>query len=138
MEASGTSGMKAGMNGVLNLSVLDGWWVEGYNGRNGWGFEGHGPSAEGSQPDAETLYDLIENEVAPLYYSRTMNDVPHKWVRMMKESMKSISPQYCSLRMLKEYITRYYPSICRYAAEPGKQLAGLEGVCPPAPPPRMR
>ncbi|ABN58401.1 MAG: alpha-glucan family phosphorylase [Methanoculleus marisnigri] len=138
MEASGTSGMKAGMNGVLNLSVLDGWWVEGYNGRNGWGFEGHAASPGDNRADAETIYDLIENEVAPLYYSRTMDDVPHKWVRMMRESIKSIAPQYCSLRMLKEYVTRYYPSVCRYAAGPGEQLAGLEGVCPPGPAPRMR
>ncbi|WP_243670596.1 hypothetical protein [Methanoculleus chikugoensis] len=61
-----------------------------------------------------------------------MNDVPHKWVRMMKESIKSVAPpQYCSLRMLKEYVTRYYPSVCGYAAEPGgEQLAGLEGgIC---------
>jgi len=138
MEASGTSGMKAGMNGVLNLSVLDGWWVEGYNGRNGWGFEGHATAPGGNRADAETIYDLIENEVAPLYYSRTINDVPHKWVRTMRESIKSVAPQYCSLRMLKEYVTRYYPSVCMYAAEPGKQLAGAEGVCPPGPAPRMR
>ncbi|MDD3856954.1 MAG: alpha-glucan family phosphorylase [Methanoculleus sp.] len=131
MEASGTSGMKAGMNGVLNLSVLDGWWVEGYNGRNGWGFEGHATAPGDNRADAETIYDLIENEVAPLYYSRTMNDVPPKWVRMMRESIKSIAPQYCSLRMLKEYVTRYYPSVCRYAAEPGRQVAGLEEACLP-------
>jgi starch phosphorylase len=128
MEASGTSGMKAGMNGVLNLSILDGWWVEGYNGRNGWGFEGH---AEDNRADANTLYDLIENEIAPLYYSRTMNNVPHKWVRLMKESIKSIAPQYCALRMLKEYVTRYYPSVCTYAVEPGKRTAGLDESCPP-------
>ncbi len=138
MEASGTSGMKAGMNGVLNLSVLDGWWVEGYNGLNGWGFEGRAPYTGDNRADAETLYDLIENEIAPLYYSRTMDDVAHKWVRMMKESIKSIAPQYCALRMLKEYVTRYYPSICRYAAEPGRQLAGTEGVCPPGPVHRTR
>ncbi|KAF5036982.1 Glycogen phosphorylase [anaerobic digester metagenome] len=134
MEASGTSGMKAGMNGVLNLSVLDGWWVEGYNGRNGWGFEGHTPYAGNNRADAETIYDLIENEVAPLYYSRTMNNIPRKWVRMMKESIKSIAPEYCSLRMLKEYVRNYYPSFCMYAAEPEKPLAGIEGVCLPTKP----
>lgn len=136
MEASGTSGMKAGMNGVLNLSVLDGWWVEGYNGRNGWGIEGHG--AGNNRPDAEILYDLIENEIAPLYYSRTMDDVPHKWVRMMKESIKSIAPQYCALRMLKDYVTHYYPSVCMYAAGPARQTAGLEEACPVGPVPKMR
>jgi len=134
MEASGTSGMKAGMNGVLNLSVLDGWWVEGYNGRNGWGFEGHTPYAGNNRADADTIYDLIENEVAPLYYSRTMDNVPHKWVQMMKESIKSIAPEYCSFRMLKDYIRSYYPSVCMYAAEPERQLAGIEGVCLPTNP----
>jgi starch phosphorylase len=131
MEASGTSGMKAGMNGVLNLSVLDGWWVEGYNGRNGWGIEGRTPYVEENRADANTLYDLIENEIAPLYYSRTMNNTPHRWVRMMKESMKSIAPQYCAVRMLKEYVTHYYPSVCVYAAGPGRQMAGTEEVCIP-------
>ncbi len=138
MEASGTSGMKAGMNGVLNLSVLDGWWIEGYNGRNGWGFEGRAPYAGENRADAGVLYDLIENEIAPLYYSRTMDDVPHRWVRMMKESMKSITSQYCSHRMLKEYVTRYYPSVCMYAAGPARQLAGVEGVCPAGPEPGVR
>ncbi|MFY1643907.1 alpha-glucan phosphorylase, partial [Methanoculleus bourgensis] len=133
MEASGTSGMKAGMNGVLNLSVLDGWWIEGYNGRNGWAFEGHAPYGGNNRADANTLYDLIENEIAPLYYSRTIDNVPHKWVRMMKESIKSIAPQYCSLRMLKEYITNYYPSVCMYAAEPGRPMAGIQEVCPTGP-----
>ena len=133
MEASGTSGMKAGMNGVLNLSVLDGWWVEGYNGRNGWAFEGHAPYGGNNRADANTLYDLIENEIAPLYYSRTIDNVPHKWARMMKESIKSIAPQYCSLRMLKEYITNYYPSVCMYAAEPGRPMAGIQEVCPTGP-----
>jgi len=61
MEASGTSGMKAGMNGVLNFSVLDGWWIEGYNGRNGWAFEGHAPYWGNNRADANTLYDIIEN-----------------------------------------------------------------------------
>ena len=134
MEACGTSGMKAGMNAVLNLSVLDGWWVEGYNGRNGWAFEGHTPHGENNRADANTLYDLIENEIAPLYYSRTMDDVSHKWVRMMKESIKSIAPQYCSLRMLKEYITNYYPSVCMYAAEPERPMVGAREVCPTKPP----
>ncbi|MFA7563186.1 MAG: alpha-glucan family phosphorylase, partial [Methanoculleus sp.] len=138
MEASGTSGMKAGMNGVLNLSVLDGWWVEGYNGRNGWALEGHSPAGGGNRKDANIVYDLIENEIAPLYYSRTMDNVPHRWVKMMKESIKSIAPEYCSLRMLKDYVRNYYPSVCMYAPEPGKQLAGAEGVCPPVPEPRMR
>jgi len=64
----------------------------GYNGRNGWAFEGHHPLRGNNRADANTLYDLIENEIAPLYYSRTMDDVSHKWVQMMKESIKSVAP----------------------------------------------
>jgi starch phosphorylase len=130
MEASGTSGMKAGMNGVLNLSILDGWWIEGYNGRNGWAFEGHTPYGTNNRSDAEALYDLIENEIAPLYYTRSMDNIPHKWVRMMKESIKSIAPQYSSRRMTKEYITKFYPTVCMFAGEPGKTVAGAQEVCP--------
>jgi len=138
MEACGTSGMKAGMNGVLNLSVLDGWWVEGYNGWNGWAFESRATASGDNREDAATIYDLIGNEIAPLYYSRTMDDVPHRWVQMMKESMKSIAPQYCALRMLKDYVTRYYPTVCRFAVGSREQMAGLEGVCPPGPEPEEK
>ncbi len=118
MEASGTSGMKAALNGVPNLSVLDGWWVEGYNGRNGWALEGSRPYGESNRADAETVYDIIENEIVPLYYMRPMDEIPHGWVKMMKESIKSCAWQYSARRMVKEYITRYYPSVCMYAGEP--------------------
>ncbi|CVK34692.1 hypothetical protein [Methanoculleus bourgensis] len=91
------------------------------------------PYGGNNRADANTLYDLIENEIAPLYYSRTIDNVPHKWARMMKESIKSIAPQYCSLRMLKQYITNYYPSVCMYAAEPGRPMAGIQEVCPTGP-----
>ncbi|WP_301663999.1 alpha-glucan family phosphorylase [Methanoculleus frigidifontis] len=128
MEASGTSGMKAAINGVPNLSILDGWWVEGYNGRNGWAFEGHQPYGKNRMADANTIYDIIEKQVAPLYYTRSMDEVPLGWVKVMKESIKSCVWQYSARRMVKEYITRYYPSVCMYAGEP---TTGVVQVCRP-------
>ncbi|KAF2960172.1 MULTISPECIES: maltodextrin phosphorylase [unclassified Thermotoga] len=106
MEASGTSGMKAAANGVLNASVYDGWWVEGYNGRNGWviGDESVLPETEVDDPkDAEALYELLENEIIPTYYENR-----EKWVLMMKESIKSVAPKFSTTRMLKEYTEKFY------------------------------
>ncbi len=106
MEASGTSGMKAGLNGVLNVSIYDGWWVEGYNGKNGWviGEETTEPETEADDPkDAESLYTLLREEVIPTYY-----DNRSRWVYMMKESIKSIAPRFSTHRMVKEYMDRFY------------------------------
>ncbi len=112
MEASGTSGMKASLNGVLNLSILDGWWIEGYNGRNGWAFGSETAARDGRDPvDASALYNLLEREVVPLYYDRGADNIPHGWVKMMKESIKSNGPRFSARRMVKEYVVRYYPSL---------------------------
>ena len=111
MEACGTSGMKASLNGVLNLSILDGWWIEGYNGKNGWAFEGEESPASRDASDAAALYTLLENEVAPLYYSAYLDGIPHGWVKKMKETIKSTSAAFSARRMVKEYVTRYYPSL---------------------------
>jgi len=91
MEASGTSGMKATLNGVPQLSILDGWWMEGYNGKNGWAVEG----AEGQDRDAKdaaAIYDLLEKEIVPLFYSVDERGVSHGWVTMMKETIKMTAP----------------------------------------------
>jgi len=110
-EACGTSGMKAAVNGVLHLSVRDGWWYEGYNGGNGWaiGYEvdAYDPMVE-DKSDAEALHDLLEQQIVPLYYQRDRNGVPHGWVHMVKEAISSIVPRFSTRRMLKEYIEQMY------------------------------
>ncbi|MDD1673480.1 MAG: alpha-glucan family phosphorylase [Methanomicrobiales archaeon] len=104
MEASGTSGMKAAMNGVLHLSIPTGWWPEGYNGRNGWVIGGDTPDDQ----DAQRLYEILERDVVPLYYSVSEDGTPHQWIQQMKESIRSISPRFSARRMVKEYVERYY------------------------------
>lgn len=110
-EASGTSGMKAAFNGVPHLSVLDGWWVEGWNRRNGWAIGENVNTTDPEQEDAadaESIYQLLEKEVVPLYYDRDRRNVPHGWLRVSKEAMASILPFFSTRRMLKEYIDRMY------------------------------
>ena len=94
--------MKAALNGVLHLSILDGWWPEGFNGKNGWAFGGDG-SDNGDARDAQELYGILEKEIVPLYYEKDEAGVPHGWVRIMKESIKSTAPAFSSRRMVKEY-----------------------------------
>jgi starch phosphorylase len=110
-EACGTSGMKAAVNGVLHVSVRDGWWYEGYNGHNGWpigdDIEAYDPNKE-DESDAAALYRLLEEEIVPLYYERDRLGVPKGWVRMIKETINSIGPRFCTRRMLKEYIEQMY------------------------------
>ena len=107
-EACGTSGMKAGLNGVPHLSILDGWWVEGFNGKNGWAVE-HDPSStspDGS--DAEKIYRILEDEIIPLYYKTSESGVPQDWVKAMKAAMKSNAARFSARRMVKEYIEKFY------------------------------
>jgi starch phosphorylase len=116
LEASGTSGQKSAINGGLNFSVLDGWWREGYNGRNGWAIgddDETKPADAQNQTDEASLFSVLESEIIPLYYSeRGPENVPSKWVEHIKESIRTISPMFCTRRMLKEY-TRdlYLPAI---------------------------
>jgi len=111
LEASGTSGMKAAVNGVLNFSIADGWWIEGYNGKNGWIFGKSHTNNDRNWEDASEMYSLLENEIVPLYYDTDLDGIPHKWVAMMKESIKSNAPRFSSRRMVKEYMHKYYISI---------------------------
>ena len=112
-EACGTSGMKASMNGVVNLSVPDGWWDEAYNGLNGWaigGLKGGTPEEE-DRSDAESLYSLLENSIVPLYYERDRKGIPHRWIQVAKEAIKTINPVFNACRMMREYVERMYAPI---------------------------
>lgn len=111
LEASGTSGMKAGINGAINLSVLDGWWGEGYNGKNGWAIK-PGPEDMAAtlrdQEESRALYEILQDQVIPLYYNYGKLGYSPEWVKMAKHSMKSLLPRYSATRMLDEYVKKFY------------------------------
>ncbi|MGW8309669.1 MAG: alpha-glucan family phosphorylase [Thiogranum sp.] len=122
LEASGTSGQKAGLNGVINLSVLDGWWGEGYNGENGWAITPHDRHYDAgfrNREEANELLDILEHQVIPLYYNRNGHGFSDSWVRMSKASMKSILPHFNSQRMVMDYVSGFYGP----AAAQGRALA---------------
>ncbi|MDI6766604.1 MAG: alpha-glucan family phosphorylase [Bacteroidota bacterium] len=112
LEASGTSGQKITINGGLHLSILDGWWSEAYDGKNGWAIgekvKNNWPPDEVDKRDAESLYQLLSNEVVPLFYQRDKNGVPRKWIEKIRNSMRSIIPVYNTHRMVMEYTKKYY------------------------------
>jgi starch phosphorylase len=111
LEASGTSGEKVAMNGGLNLSILDGWWMEGYDGTNGFAVGGtteSGEAADVDAADAESLYRVLEEEVVPIYYERDAEGLPRKWIAMMKRAIETLVPQFNSDRMVRDYAEKIY------------------------------
>jgi glycogen phosphorylase len=122
LEASGTSGQKVPPNGGSNLSVLDGWWGEGYNGKNGWAI---GPEIDDGTPevqdevDSKSLYSILDQQVIPLFYAKPDGRLPLAWINVMRESIRSVSPIYNTWRMVREYTERFYVP----AAQRGARLA---------------
>src|SRR5207302_2016337 len=133
LEASGTSGMKLAPNAGINLSVLDGWWREGYNGNNGWLI---GPEVDNrtvefqNEIDASSLYQLLENQIVPLYYAKPDGKLPLAWLQLMRESIRSVTPLFNTHRMVKEYTERLYipaarshENFAQNGCEPATQLS---------------
>ena len=120
LEASGTSGEKAEMNGVVNLSVLDGWWVEGYRKGAGWALKQertYENQAYQDQLDAATIYSMLENEIVPLYYSKNESGFSEDWITVIKNSIATIAPHYTMKRQLDDYYDKFYCKLAKRAAE---------------------
>ncbi len=115
LEASGTSGMKAAINGTPHMSIGDGWWAEGFTGENGWLIEGQAdPNDHGAQDwaDAQAMYTLLEQQLVPTFYDRDHDGIPHRWLQVVKQSIRTVLPRFSTRRMVKEYVQKVYlPSI---------------------------
>jgi starch phosphorylase len=122
LEASGTSGMKAAINGVPHLSIGDGWWAEGFNGQNGWVIDGGiaGDSDATDAADAAALYRLLEEEIVPAFYERDANGVPRRWLATVKEAIRTVAPRFSARRMVKEYVERMYAPALERNVEVGR------------------
>ena len=120
LEASGTSGMKASLNGIPTASILDGWWIEGYNGKDGWAIQ----SADARQmsqdeqdaADAVALYEVFEQKIVPLFYTRDERGIPRAWLQVMREAIKAVAPQFSTRRMLKQYVKAWVDAMAKEGA----------------------
>jgi starch phosphorylase len=111
LEASGTSGMKAAINGTPHMSIGDGWWAEGFTGDNGWLIEGHAnPNDHGAQDwaDAQAMYALLEEQLVPTFYERDRQGIPRRWLQIIKQSIRTVLPRFSARRMVKEYVQSMY------------------------------
>ena len=111
LEASGTSGMKASFHGCLNMSILDGWWREGYDGTNGFaiGEDSHSTSTEvQDRTDSENLFEVLTEQVIPEFYDRDANGIPHQWIHRIRRAMVTLVPEYNTWRMVQEYTRKFY------------------------------
>jgi len=130
LEACGTSGMKAGCGGCLNLGILDGWWREGYDGKNGFaiGEDSHPDSVEEQdRVDAAHLFEALTRQVIPLFYQRDEKGIPRQWIQMIRRAMVTLVPQFTTRRMVRQYIERYY-----LFPEPAKPRSSTDELTPPA------
>ncbi len=134
LEASGTSGMKVPPNGGINLSILDGWWCEGYQADNGWAIgagEDYDDQDYQDLVESKALYDLLENEIVPTFYDRSSDDVPREWTQIMKNSMRTVNAEFNTNRMVEDYTQRFYIPCLTNAQRlnrddfaPARELAG--------------
>jgi starch phosphorylase len=111
MEASGTSGMKAAINGTPHMSIGDGWWAEGFTGENGWLIEGRADASDhGAQDwaDAQAMYALIEEQLVPIFYDRDAHGLPRRWLQIVKQSIRTVLPGFSARRMVKDYVRDVY------------------------------
>jgi starch phosphorylase len=132
LEACGTSGMKAAANGGLNMSVLDGWWAEGYQPGLGWaigGGEEYENPAYQNQIESQTIYNLLEKTIVPLFYERGRDNLPREWIGMMKKSMQTLAARFNSHRMLEDYVHRFYlPSAVNWNKIQSDRFSGVRNL----------
>ncbi len=128
MEASGTSGEKASVNGVLNFSILDGWWAEGYDGTNGWSIGTNAEytnEEEQDKTDSNSIYHTLENKIIPVYYNKDRNGISKDWIRLMKNSIKSTAGKYSTSRMVVDYVNELYMPLCNLSKKHYGDLSNI-------------